>query len=151
MLLISDDLVLSGTEVHALMIIDIDDFKHVNDTLGHVTGDQLISDVALTLRKTFRKTDTISRIGGDEFLVFLPVMTSTEAVEKKAEEFLNAIYGNIEKEGKSVQISCSIGISFFPGDGKDFFDLYQKADNALYYAKGKGKNRYVIYKYNYES
>ncbi|MHC1772929.1 MAG: diguanylate cyclase [Flexilinea sp.] len=150
-LLNSDDLVLSGTEVHALMIIDIDDFKHVNDTLGHVTGDQLISDVALALGKTFRKTDTISRIGGDEFLVFLPVMTSTEAVEKKAEEFLNAIYGNIEKEGKSVQISCSIGISFFPGDGKDFFNLYQKADNALYYAKGKGKNRYVIYKYNYES
>ncbi len=137
----SEDLISSDTEVHALMIIDIDDFKHVNDTLGHIAGDQLVLDTAFALRKTFRKTDTISRLGGDEFLVFLPRTTSSAAVEKKAGEFLKVIYGNIEREGKSVQISCSIGISFFPNNGKDFFNLYQKADNALYYAKGKGKNR----------
>ncbi len=136
---------------HAMMVIDIDEFKRVNDTLGHVSGDALIVKVATILQQTFRKTDIICRLGGDEFLIFLPNMNSTAMVEKKADEVLSCLSTKAEKDGKSVKISCTIGLAFYPHDGDNFLDLYQKADIALYYAKGSGKNRYAIYQSDYEA
>lgn len=137
--------VLSENEVHAIILIDIDNFKLVNDTLGHIVGDQLLINIAGSLQKSFRKTDSICRLGGDEFLVFLPGMISQEIVEKKANDFRIEVNQFIFEEKNSVNVSCSIGLAFYPQDGKSFQELYQKADKALYYAKQHGKNRSAVY------
>ncbi|MHC1772930.1 MAG: diguanylate cyclase [Flexilinea sp.] len=143
--------ILLENEVHAIMLVDVDNFKLVNDTLGHVIGDQLLINIADLLQKSFRKTDSICRLGGDEFLIFLPKMVSHEVVEKKAYDFcIEANRFNLE--GKNpVSVSCSVGLAFYPQDGKSFQELYQKADKALYYAKRHGKNRYAVYNNSIES
>lgn len=128
-----------------LMIVDIDNFKQVNDTLGHLYGDAVLSNLARSMSNSFRETDILGRIGGDEFLVFLKEINTVEGAKVNAEKILR-LFGDLQVRGRRHQdISCSIGIVMYPADGKDFVTLYQRADYALYQAKNAGKNRYAFF------
>ncbi|MEG2170683.1 MAG: diguanylate cyclase [Erysipelotrichaceae bacterium] len=129
----------------ALLIIDIDDFKLVNDGLGHLFGDAVLVEVANSLHDMLDKEDIIGRIGGDEFLVFLKSYQSFAEVEKLANSIIDLIRNLRFGFDQFITISCSVGISLAPQDGRTFKELYQKGDNALYQAKHLGKNRYVLY------
>ena len=133
-------------ETNALMIIDIDNFKAINDTFGHSYGDEVLKDVSRVLRGSFRvNTDILGRIGGDEFIVLMNEPPSTNVVVYKANQLNREIRRTYEENGKSVTISASIGIAFYPEHGKDFQTLYENADRALYNTKAMGKNGYTVY------
>lgn len=129
--------------LHAMMMIDTDNFKAVNDTLGHVFGDEVIKFVARAIKNTFRQSDYVGRIGGDEFMVFMK-NTTKEVTEQRAQALNRSLCRKFEKNGKTIPISCSIGIAYYPKDGIDYEALVSNADDALYQAKERGKNRYVI-------
>lgn len=130
--------------VHALFMIDIDNFKSVNDTFGHVEGDHFLKAVANEIRSCFREGDIKGRIGGDEFFVLMRNVPNKEIVERKADLLLENIQSIAEKYS-NIAVSLSVGISCYPNDGKSLNELYEKADDALYYAKRHGKNRFVLY------
>ncbi len=131
-----------GNRHAALMMLDMDRFKEVNDTFGHALGDQLLMDVAGRLRQAVRESDTVARLGGDEFVVFLPEIRKDRAVIRVAEKILAAFGEDFILEGHAVRSSTSIGIARFPEDGKDGRTLLRKADEAMYRAKERGGNRY---------
>lgn len=134
--------------MHALFIIDIDDFKQINDTLGHLCGDAVLSEISTRVSALYRKTDIIGRIGGDEFVIFLKDLRSEERVISRAEEVIR-VFSTVAAGLKSnLRISGSVGISLYPRDGADFNELFAKADRALYYAKKNGKNRYHLFDAN---
>lgn len=126
----------------ALMIIDVDNFKHVNDQLGHLSGDVLLSDVAQALQKQFRSMDILGRIGGDEFIVLMRDIPDQKIVSRKAQALLEAFSALADP---ACPVSCSIGIALGPRDGGDYHTLFQNADLALYQAKTKGKNTWTFY------
>lgn len=129
----------------ALMIIDIDNFKMVNDTMGHLYGDAVLSNLAREMSGAFRDTDILGRIGGDEFIIFLKSVKDVELICQNARRVLD-LFTQLNVNGHLMsEISCSIGIALFPDHGRDFTTLYQNADYALYQAKHEGKNRYFIY------
>ncbi len=130
---------------HALMIIDIDDFKAVNDSLGHLFGDNVLTGISSKLRALFRSSDIIGRFGGDEFIVFLKNVGSNEKIAEKAQKVCDIFRDTYTGEKKDYKISGSVGISVFPDDGKTFPDLFRKADTALYDAKSHGKDGFFIY------
>lgn len=129
---------------HAAIMLDIDNFKRINDTLGHIQGDAALSSVAQKLSSLFRHSDIVGRIGGDEFFVLMKNYSSPEILTEKLSALRN-LFGEIRLEDPSFQISGSIGVAFYPEDGTDYQELYKKADIALYYSKAHGKNRYHIY------
>jgi len=131
---------------HAMMMIDIDNFKSVNDNLGHMFGDAVLKNIASAIRRTFRSSDIIGRIGGDEFIVFMK-NTSIENAEMKARELCSSIKRTYSGNGKTVQISCSIGISYSK-DNEDYDTLFEKADTAMYCSKKNGRNGYTSYSEN---
>ncbi len=133
----------SSNELHAMMMIDTDNFKGLNDTLGHVFGDEVIKFVARTIKNTFRQSDFVGRVGGDEFMVFMK-NTTKEVTQQRAQSLNKDLCRKFARDGKSTSISCSIGIAYYPKDGMDYDSLLSNADDALYQAKQKGKNRYVI-------
>lgn len=126
---------------HALLMLDVDRFKSVNDTYGHQFGDLVLEDVAFTMKNMLRKGDLCGRIGGDEFVIFLRDIESLEVAEKRLQQFCTAISKGYEN---GAFTSVSIGLASYPVDGRDFDHLYQQADRALYEAKARGRNRYVI-------
>lgn len=128
--------------VHALLMIDIDNFKSINDTLGHLTGDMVLVEIASKFKSLFRSTDVVGRIGGDEFLIMLRGIQSDVRAEEKAEAICDICRG-LEFEHR--QVTGSVGIAMYPADGTDFDTLYHKADVALYEAKKWGKNTYFKY------
>ncbi len=130
---------------HALFIVDIDDFKSINDNLGHFFGDEVLREIADGLHNVFRGTDIISRIGGDEFIVFLENISDDLVLESKAEKILEIFNRTYSGEFKNYSVSGSVGLALSPQDGRVYDELYQKADKALYQAKLSGKNRYVAY------
>jgi|GEM_PF-1369516 len=128
----------------ALLAIDTDFFKSVNDTLGHMCGDDVIKFVAKTLINTFKENDIIGRSGGDEFLVLMK--NAVPKVVKERAHILNKkLHKRFTKDGKSVQISCSIGIAYYSEKAHDFETLFVQADQALYAAKNAGRNCFRIY------
>jgi len=129
----------------ALFIIDIDGFKEVNDHLGHLFGDAVIADLAQRIEKTFRETDIVGRIGGDEFIVLIKNISKLELIEQKAQELLKYLKRTYSSNGASYAVSASIGIALCPDHGTLFTDLFNKADHALYYVKEHGKNNYALY------
>ncbi|MET0379952.1 MAG: diguanylate cyclase, partial [Spongiibacteraceae bacterium] len=129
----------------AVLFIDIDHFKHVNDTLGHGTGDELLLAVAHRLRRCLRSEDTVARLGGDEFMVILQEIRRAEEVAITAEKILDTLGASINLAGASLSISASIGISIFPNDGSYGADLIRAADTAMYSAKDRGRRRFVFY------
>ncbi len=132
------------TDCHALFMIDTDNFKAVNDTLGHGVGDETIQFVAKCIKKVFRENDYVGRMGGDEFMVLMNHATVQSAIEK-AKSLNDSIRCDVEGEGGKVHISCSIGIAFFAKHGEDYDTLFRAADSALYEAKEAGKDCYRIY------
>ena len=137
--------ILSVTEparCHALLMLDIDGFKQVNDSFGHGAGDQALTDIANDLRAIVRRDDLVCRLGGDEFMVFFNNIQSETVALSKAKQICIAIRKALSME---VQISGSVGIAMAPRDGEDFDTLYKKADSALYYVKGSGKDSFVLY------
>lgn len=136
----------SSSASSAFFMIDVDDFKNVNDHLGHVYGDAVLCELAEKLARIFRSTDIVGRIGGDEFIVFLKDGAIARKVEEKAKEICKAFYISYKGlNGEEYTISSSIGISISPRDGSCFADLYNCADIALYAAKDEGKNTYKVY------
>ena len=128
----------------AFFILDIDDFKRVNDDFGHAVGDMVIREFALELKRQFRDTDVAGRIGGDEFAAFLPV-PGRAWVERKASKLGAALRKSFMSETYAFGITASIGIALAPRDGKDFATLYRNADAALYQAKKRGKDGFSVH------
>lgn len=128
-----------------LFILDIDDFKLVNDTMGHLFGDAYLAKMAEEIQKQFRSQDIIGRIGGDEFMIYIKDIPDIQIVHKKARKLIHSLSRLAVPEMGELKVSCSIGIALVPEHGNAFQELYHNADLALYQAKSKGKNTYVIY------
>ncbi|MEI1373681.1 CHASE2 domain-containing protein [Nostoc sp. UHCC 0926] len=125
-----------------VLFIDLDGFKQVNDTLGHETGDRLLMTIAGRLSNSLRASDTVSRLGGDEFTVILRAIPNVQIAAKVAEKILSSIIKPIVVDGDQIRISASIGISVYPYNSQDSETLIKQADAAMYRAKRLGKNRY---------
>ncbi len=132
-------------EKHALFVIDIDDFKHVNDTYGHLEGDRVLVTLVKRVESMFRSKDIIGRIGGDEFVVMMRDVTSLKQVENKAAELGQALSHQFRKDEEKIEVSGSVGIALYPMDGREYEELLERADLALYQVKGTGKNHYMLY------
>jgi diguanylate cyclase (GGDEF)-like protein/PAS domain S-box-containing protein len=135
----------SNQELVALLFLDLDGFKSINDTLGHNVGDLLLKTVASRLKKCLRGSDTISRLGGDEFTVILPGIPGREETAKVAEKICDAIMEPFILEENTVSVTTSIGISLYPIDGQESDVLVKNADAAMYRAKECGKNQYQFF------
>ena len=133
-----------GTLV-AIMFIDLDNFKTVNDLLGHHVGDVLLKEVAVRIKEVLREADMVSRLGGDEFLVILADFAAPEDAAKVAEKLLQVISAPIELEGRELCANASIGISVFPRDGDNADDLIRHADAAMYSVKDRGRGHSRFY------
>ena len=132
-------------ETLIVMFLDLDRFKLINDSFGHVVGDQLLVEVAGRLKAEIRTGDTLARLGGDEFMLLLPQPTSREQAESVAQKLIDSLQQPFYLRGKEVYINVSIGISVFPVDSKDINTLIKNADMAMYEVKSAGKNGYTFY------
>ncbi|MDB5937218.1 MAG: hypothetical protein JWQ01_4562 [Massilia sp.] len=129
----------------ALLFIDLDLFKEVNDRLGHAAGDQMLQQVARRICTCVRDTDTVARLGGDEFTVILTDVTLPQHIETIAAEILEELRKPFQLQAGEAAISCSIGITVFPGDASSADELVRNADEAMYASKNAGRNRYQIF------
>lgn len=129
----------------AFLMIDLDNFKNVNDTLGHIHGDMVLIQTAEILKKNSRAGDETARLGGDEFAIFLKNINSRDDVECFCNRIKDKLVRNYSDGKTTVSVSVSIGCAIFPQDGTDFCTLYSHADKALYQAKSFGKNTYQFY------
>ena len=133
-----------GHAFAALMILDVDNFKTINDTYGHLYGDSVLSDIASRLQGLFRDTDIVGRVGGDEFMVFLKNLPSCQLLQNKAENVI-AMFREYFGDRCEGGVSCSLGMALYPLHGETFNDLYRRADLGLYSAKAQGKNCWVMF------
>jgi diguanylate cyclase (GGDEF)-like protein/PAS domain S-box-containing protein len=129
----------------ALVFLDLDRFKLINDTLGHWIGDLLIKAVAERLKKSFRTNDTLARLGGDEFIMLLSDIAHVEDVARIAQKTIDLLTKPFALEGNDIVVTASVGISVFPDDGDNGQTLMMNADSAMYLAKERGKNNYQFY------
>jgi diguanylate cyclase (GGDEF)-like protein/PAS domain S-box-containing protein len=129
----------------AIMFIDLDRFKNINDTLGHPVGDELLREVASRLSLVVRETDFVARLGGDEFVIVLPAITNPADAATVANKIIGALSSPIVADGHELHTSPSIGISIFPDDGSDGDTVLKNADTAMYHAKSAGRNNYQFY------
>jgi diguanylate cyclase (GGDEF)-like protein/PAS domain S-box-containing protein len=129
----------------AVMFIDLDRFKLVNDTLGHVKGDELLQHVSVRLKECLRRGDTLARQGGDEFTIVLPELHQREDASVIANKFLECLHKPFDLDGHEVHISASIGIAVYPDDGESIDELLRHADIAMYQVKALGKNGFSFY------
>lgn len=130
----------------ALLFIDLDRFKTINDSLGHDAGDELLREMAGRLRGCTRNVDTVARLSGDEFVVILAEVANAEQAEQAARRIIETMSAPIELVGKSLQVTGSIGITYFPSDAANAETLLKNADMAMYAAKAQGGNSYCLYK-----
>ena len=128
-----------------VMLVDLDRFKQINDTLGHTTGDELLRDVTARLQQCLRECDTLSRQGGDEFAILLPDLASSDETSRIAQWILESVTQPCRVGDQELHISCSIGISLYPRDGQSAEVLLRNADIALYRAKDMGRGNYQFY------
>ena len=135
---------LSGKRV-AVLFIDLDGFKLINDTMGHAAGDQLLTEIAQRISRVLRRTDTAIRLGGDEFVVVVPDVTRLEDCASLAEKLLCETRSVVELARERISVSASIGIAVYPDNAGDFTGLIQAADSAMYGAKERGRNRFAFY------
>lgn len=129
----------------ALMVIDLDNFKNINDTLGHQVGDELLAQVARRLRNCVRDSDLVARLGGDEFVVVLPELESLTAAARVAAKIQEALADSYALDVHVLYTTPSIGISIYPSDGTDTLSLLRNADTAMYCAKNAGRNNHKFY------
>lgn len=131
--------------LHALMMIDLDNFKEVNDILGHAMGDQVLLEAASKILTNFKGSDIVGRIGGDEFIVLMRDIGAISNADVLAERLCTELKRKLPTAGGEIVVSSSIGISIFPYHGTDYAELFEKADKALYTAKANGKDGYRVY------
>jgi diguanylate cyclase (GGDEF)-like protein/PAS domain S-box-containing protein len=135
----------NGKQV-ALLFIDLDDFKHVNDSLGHSIGDQILQSVAERLMSSVRSTDMVCRLGGDEFVILLPEIAHAQDAGLVAETLLEAFNTPHSIDGQELHITISIGISVYPEDADNVDGILQNADTAMFHAKKNGRNNFQFFK-----
>jgi len=134
------------TEQHvAVLFLDLDGFKFINDSFGHSFGDALLCSVAARIMSVLRQSDTLARLGGDEFVILLPNVPNADAALGVASKVLESFAEPLSQDGRNLHVSASIGISVFPQDGETFDSLLQHADVAMYRAKAKGRNGCQLY------
>ena len=126
---------------HVLYVIDIDDFKKINDTFGHTVGDMVISDIATLIREQFTDEAVVGRVGGDEFMVFVKD-TSLQEAEAKAEQLCTNVQKTLSGDGAVIVVTLSVGMAVTGKDGYDYSTLFERADHAMYHIKKNGKNHY---------
>ena len=136
---------LSGQSQGAVLFLDLDRFKHINDSLGHPVGDLLLKSIALRLKEQLRDIDTVARLGGDEFIILLPGLHQAHDAEHIADKLLHSFSTAFQAGEHEFFISVSIGASLFPEDGNDVATLVKNADAAMYRAKARGRNRVELY------
>jgi diguanylate cyclase (GGDEF)-like protein len=129
----------------AVMFVDLDRFKLVNDTLGHIKGDKLLQEVAGRLKDSLRRGDTLARLGGDEFTLLIPDLRDRNDAAVIAEKFLKCLQAPFTLDGHEVHVSASIGIAVYPSDGETIDDLIRHADIAMYQVKALGKDGHSFY------
>jgi diguanylate cyclase (GGDEF)-like protein/PAS domain S-box-containing protein len=129
----------------AIIMLDLDEFKKVNDTHGHNAGDRLLQGVTERLTHMFRRSDTIARLGGDEFVLLLPDLPYAEVARNVAERIVHCFQKPFDVEGVQVATTASLGVSVFPADGEDAETLIKNADIAMYRSKDDGRNRFSVY------
>ncbi|WP_298153942.1 sensor domain-containing diguanylate cyclase, partial [Metallibacterium sp.] len=131
-------------ELLGLLYLDLDHFKHVNDTWGHAAGDALLQDVARRIRRSVRESDTVGRMGGDEFVVLLAGIKQADHAMVAGEKIRTTLLQPFEAGGQRLSVSASIGVAVFPGHGSEGQHLIREADRAMYDAKKRGGNRCVM-------
>lgn len=129
-----------------LFVLDVDNFKKINDTMGHAFGDEVLRSLGQQITAIFRATDIIGRIGGDEFMIFLKGVSDDEAIRKEAKKVENFFHNFQAGEYVKYSATASIGVAIFPHEGNDFESLYKAADQGLYKAKKRGKNQLAFYR-----
>jgi len=129
----------------AVLFLDLDHFKEINDSLGHNIGDEVLKDIAQRFTSVIRKNDTLARLGGDEFTVIMQDLNHGEDASVLAQKLLKTLSSPIYKDDKVLYLSCSIGISLYPNDGSTVHDLVKYADAAMYRAKEEGRNNFQFY------
>lgn len=129
----------------SMLVIDLDDFKKVNDNYGHSVGDEILVKVGKVLLSLFRSSDLISRFGGDEFIVFLPMTENKEILKKKAEQILDGVSKIRIEQDPNYRPHICIGIATYPHDGDNYENLFKNADSAMYKVKHNGKNGYNFF------
>ena len=129
----------------AVLFLDLDRFKHVNDTHGHETGDKLLQAVAQRVKDAVRADDIVVRMGGDEFVILLVGIKSTEQVNETASRITTALNSPIVIDGKPLVTTCSVGVSIYPRDGEDVGSLLRHSDTAMYQAKERGRNNFQVF------
>lgn len=131
--------------IAAVLFMDLDNFKVINDTLGHIKGDLLLQEVAGVLKKTLRASDLSGRVGGDEFIALLHPVSSPAGVRQCVQRICSSVHSVMDRDFNDFSVTCSIGISMYPADGNDIAALVEKADKAAYAVKRKGKNGFAFY------
>jgi diguanylate cyclase (GGDEF)-like protein/PAS domain S-box-containing protein len=129
----------------AVMFLDLDHFKRINDSLGHTVGDLFLQEVARRLTGSLRGDDTVGRVGGDEFIILIEEVESVDGVVAVARKIIDAMKAPFVHEGRDLYSGVSVGVTFFPDDGKDAESLVRNADMAMYRAKEKGRNNYQLF------
>ena len=129
----------------AVMFLDLDRFKTINDSLGHLTGDQLLKEVASRLCRAVRASDTVARLGGDEFVVLVPGIRDVDEATAVAQKIIDALGEPFPLEARTLHITPSIGVCIYPDDGDDVETLMRHADAAMYHAKASGRNNYQFF------
>jgi diguanylate cyclase (GGDEF)-like protein len=129
----------------AVMMLDLDHFKDINDTLGHMVGDKLLKEVSYRLRGILRQNDTIARLGGDEFVILLSDLEKTEYTAGVAKVILKALQKPFLLSDNEITSSASIGIAVYPDDCEDMDSLLKKSDMAMYSVKTHGRNGYKFF------
>jgi len=129
----------------AVLFLDLDDFKKINDTLGHDTGDKLLKEAALRLKESVRLGDTVGRLGGDEFIVILGGLSEAADARSVAESLLARFRDSFKIDNRELILTASIGISIYPDDGDNPSELLRNADSAMYHSKGQGRNTYSFF------
>ena len=141
-----ENLLSNAGEIGALLIIDLDNFKTVNDTLGHMVGDRVLSDVAEEMRETFRQQDYLGRIGGDEFSIYAEFDKKLNYnIKNKLDELYKDFDITFELEKEKCDLSLSVGVVINKDKRTDFDEMYRQADTALYTSKKNEKGIYTFY------
>lgn len=129
----------------AVFVIDLDNFKQINDSLGHADGDVLLATVGQRLLSSVRESDTVARMGGDEFVVVMPEFRSRQDVERCAEQMIRSAAQKVEVNGRKIGLTLSIGVSVFPDNGRTAEELIRAADAAMYAVKDSGRNSFCVF------